>query len=450
MIDLLGINLSYLIAGALGFLILLLIMMYRIVPAGQAHYVVSLGKTMVCTPDESIKESLPEHIKTSRWYFRIPIIRTIRFMDLTIKELVLTQETYEKDQARYNVRSSVKYRIANVARAAETFVDNEDLQEQLKEVVGASVRAVTVKYDVVEARANKKKMGDEVQKEMEDDLDKWGLELVNFQLIDFQDTSDSKIISNISKRREVEIEARTREENAEKIKIARMKEAEAEETARTREITKEKVIAQQQQDKDKEIAARQKLAEEQKFEVVKVQTIKQAEITREKAVVEANQKKDTEVILKEQKRLEGEGDKLRAMEKAIGEAAPIREKGLAEAEAKEKLQAALNKFQDPAIRALIAEKIVAMQENVGVATAKALEQADVRVFSDGSEASKSGFDFGKMISALQVSNEGSAASALNRIARPNDLGLSNLNLEDIVQAVKAKKTETKDKSSPSK
>jgi uncharacterized membrane protein YqiK len=138
--------------------------------------------------------------------------------------------------------------------------------------------------------------------------------------------------------------------------------------------------------------------------------------------------------LKEQKKLSGEGDKLKAEEIAKGEAAPIREmgnaeaeiikaKGLAEAVAKDKLQEALNKFKDEAIRALVAEKVVAKDQAVGIATAKALEQADVKVFSGG-ESDKQGFDLGKMIASASVA-DGSAASAIvNKISTPNDLGFT--------------------------
>jgi len=311
--------------------------------------------------------------------------------------------------------------------AANTFNNDTELKEQLLEVVNASVRAVTVKYDVQEARAKKKLMGEEILTEITDDLAKWGLELVNFQLIDFQDTPDSKIISDISRRREVEIQSRTREENAEKIKVARMKEAEATEKATEREIEKDKVIAEREQNKLQAIAEQEKIAQEKKYEVVRVQQIRQAEIDKDKAIVEAEQSKATELINKEKKRLEGEGDRLKQEEQAKGLAAPIREKGLAEAQAKEALQAALNKFGDEAIRALVAEKIVDMQKEVGIAGAKALEQADVRVFSG--DGGKSGFDLGKMISAIQTSNEGSAEAVMNYLARPNDLGLSALDLE---------------------
>jgi flotillin len=412
-------------------------MMYRIVPPSEAHYVVSPTKTMVCSPDEKVREV--EGAKGARWYFHIPIIRTIRKMDITTKELVQSQETYEKNQARYNVKTSVKYRIRDVKVAVEKISSTEELREQLKEIVLAGVRAVTVRYDVTEARANKKKMDDEIKLEIADDFAQWGLELVNFQLIDFQDTEDSAIISDISKRREVEIETRTRQENAEKFKEARLKEAQAEETAKTKEIEKDKIIAQKEQDKNREVAEREKEAQREKFEVVRVQTIKQAEIDKDKAIVEASQQKETEKIFMEQKQLEGQGDKLRDTEKAKGEAAPIREKGFAEAEAKEKLQAALNKFKSEAIRALVAEQIVSMQKEVGLKTAESLKEADLKVFAGGDSA-KQGFDLGALISATSTGNEGTANAVLNKIARPNDLGLSDLDLQKVMNGVKKKPT----------
>lgn len=391
-----------------------LLAMYRIVPPSEAHFVTSVGKTFVASPDETIRGD-----KGSRWYFFIPLIRTVRVMDLRIKELVFNQETYEKDQARYDVKVSTKYRIVDVKKAAETFTSTEELEKQLVEVVAASVRAVTVKFEVTEARANKQKMAQEVEKEMTDDLAQWGLKLISFQLVDFQDTKDSKIISDISKRREVEIQATTRERNAEKIKQARMKEAEAEENARSREIQKDEIVAKRDQEKQQKVFEKEREAQEAQYNVIQVQTIRQAEIDKAKAIVMANQRKETELINREQKKLEGEGDRLRAEEVAKGEAAPIREKGYAEADAKNKLQEALNKFKDEAIRALVAEKIVEKDRQVGVEAAKALEKADLKVFAG--DGSKEAFDLGKMLSAVGVSNPGAMDALINKIARPNEL-----------------------------
>ncbi len=419
---------------------------YKIVPPSEAHLVVTPTEKFVVSPDDSV------NTKGKRSYFAIsgwiPFIgRSIRVLDVTIKEIRGQQETYEKDQARYIVKTSTKYRISNIEVAAEKYISETELEEQLKEVIQAAVREVTIKYDVVNARAKKQLMDEEIKKSMGKDFEIWGVELVNFQLVDFQDTDESTIISDISKRREVEISAETREMNAEKKKQARIKEAEAEEKAREREIAKEKVIGEKEQNKLQAISEQQKLAKEKEFAVIRVQTIKQAEIDKEKKIVEANMAKEKEEIMKEQKLLEGQGDKLKQEEQAKGTAAPIREMGLAEAEAKEKLQAALNKFSDAAIRALIAEKVVEMQETVGVETAKALAGADLKVFAGGDGAGSDGFNLGKLISAMSVSNEGTADATLNKIARPNDLGLSALGLKAIQE--KIEKSTEKDKTKKS-
>lgn len=381
---------------------------YRIVPPSEAHLVVTPWGRWVASPDESVAT------KGRKAYFAIPILFAIRRLDVTIKELVVTQDTYEKNQARYEVKSSIKYRITDVMTAAERYINDEALQKQLTEVVKASVRAITVKYEVQDARANKHLMSEEILKQIKDDMGQWGLTLVNFQLIDFQDTAESKIISDISKRREVEIQAITRERNAEKIKQARMKEAEADEKAQEREIKRDEIVGMKEQNKIQQIAEQEKLAREKEYEVKRVMAVKQAEID-----------KEAEMVVKEKKQLEGEGDRLKAEQVAKGDAAPIREKGYAEADAKEKLQDALNKFKSEAIRALVAEQVVSMQENVGIATAEALSKADLKVFAGGGQA-QSGFDLGRMIQSLQVADDSTARSVLNRIGRPNDLGLSNL------------------------
>lgn len=401
---------------------------YRVVPPSQAHFVVTPNKRFVASADSSIGE------KTT--YFAIPPIpfigRQVRVMDVTIKELIVKQETYEKGQARYRVSSSLKYRITDVVRAAETFVNDEELQKQLEEIVRASVRAITVKYNVVDARANKQTMSSEITKEIADDLKQWGLSLVNFVLVDFQDTEDSQIISNISRRREVEIESETRELNAEKIKQARVKEAVADQNAREQEIKRDEVVAMKEENKKQKISEQEKLAEEKRLEVTKVQEVTTAEIERQKQLIIARQQQEVEEINKERKRLEGEGDRDRAIQQAKGDAAPILERGLAEAQAKDALQEALNKFSDEAIRALVAEQIVDMQKQVGIETARALKNADVRLFAGGN-STQSGFDLGSIVSAASASNDSTAAAVINRLARPNDLGLAALGVSSEVQ-----------------
>jgi flotillin len=380
---------------------------YRIVDPSEAHLVVTPGDKFVVSSDPKVATD------QKKTYFAIPSFipffgRAVRVMDLTIKEISINQKTFEKDQATYNVQSSTKFRIEDVKTASETFIDDKSLAEQLKEVIKAGVRASTVQYSVVDALRNKKKMEEEVRSEIEKDLRSWGLDLVNFQLSDFT----GKIIEDISLRREVEIETNTRQQNAEKYKAAKVKEAEADEVARQREIERDRTIGEQEQLKEQKIAEMRKTAEEKRFEVVKVQIIKQAEIDKEKAIVVANHKKETEKILMEQKKLEGQGDRAKMEEQAKG---------------------------DAAIRALVAEKVVEKDKEVGIATANALEKADLKVFSGGGNSS--GFDLGQMVESMSVADNDTANMFKNRLARPNDLGMKALGIQSLTEKVESSENE---------
>ena len=413
---------------------------YTIVKPSEAHCVVTSGGKEVIASDPKIATH------GRRAYFKfpagIPVIgKQVRIVDLTIQELAIEQETYEKNQARFIVTSSTKFRVVDVLRASETFVDEEDLKKQLEEIIKAATRAVTVLYDVTEVRASKTLIQDAIRKEITDDFQAWGLELVNFQLGDFFDTKESKIITNISLRREVEIETTTQEQNADKHRQARMKVADAEEAAKSREISKDKVIKEREQNMLRDIALQEQLTAEKQLEVIKTRTLVQANIDKDKAainaeqakrvaVIEAEQNKEvTEIsrqmaeINKEKMRFEGEGERLKAEEVAKGAAAPILQNLLAEAEGKVKLQEALSGFNDIAIRALTAQQIVEANMKVGIATADALKSADVKLFAGG-DGSKPAFDLGAMIASATLANEKFGISLNNRVARPNDLGVT--------------------------
>jgi len=426
--------LTMVIIGVFVLITICLFAWYTVVPPSQAH-LVNPGKK-IFTNDKKVMEQVLKNKDDSGvqygggWYFKIPIIRNIRILDLVIMDITEMMETFEKDQGRYGVRFSIKFRINNVERAAETFTSNEALFDQLKENFTAAVRVVTVAYGVNDARAMKSEMEEKIRSHVGGDLEAWGLELVNFVLVDFHDTKDSAIISDISRRREVGINSQTRQENAQRIQEARVKEAEAEQIAKKREIEKEEAIAMRDQDKLQAVAVKAKDTREKELDIVKVQQVKTAEINKEKAVIEATQQKEVESINKDQKFLIGEGDKLRDIEQAEGKAAYIKAQGLAEAAAKEALQEALNKFKDEAIRALIAEKVVAMQQAIGVATAEAIGKSDVKIFSGGGNA-QAGFDLGSLVSAAQLTSDAAAQTVINRIARPNDLGLSALGIKSI-------------------
>jgi len=417
-----------------GIIILCAITWYRIVPAGEAHYVISQKGNEIYSPNSKLS--------SKRTYFKIPDFipyfgNSVRRLDINIQEITDVMETYEKQQARFLIKFSLKYKISNADMFANTSMAFEQVNGQIKDNIISAIRAVTVQYDVTEVRAKKTMMDDAIRKEITDDFDAWGLELVNFQLVDFQDTVTSKIISNISLRRETDIQTQTRQEVAEKNKLASIKEAEADQLTKQRQIERDKQVGVFEQEKMQLIADREKDTKEKQLEVTRVQTVKTQNIEKERALVKANQDQQVQEIVKKQQLLKGEGEKLYLEQVALGEAAKVREQLYAEAKGKEELQKALNKFDDKAIRALVAEKIVAMQQVIGVENAKALATADMRVFMGG-KSGEEAFNFGQAVAGLNSANDSAASSVLNKIARPNDLGFAALN--ELNEKVKDKKT----------
>lgn len=436
MFSLLGI-----VCVVIGVLVLCFIVLsswYRIVPPSEAHMVVTPRKRMVCASEESLRKNGGKST-----YFQIPawipfMGRAVRIMDITIKEMTITgQETYEKDQARYQVNSSTKFRIVEVEKAAETFTTDAELMAQLEEIVRAAIRAVTVKYSVTDVRANKKRMSEEIEEEIRDDLANWGLKLVNFVLVDFQDTHDSQVISNISKRREVQIESETRIDNANRIKEARIKEAESDQLAKDREIERDEAVANREQGKKIAIAQQEQIVADEEMKVKRVREIKQEEIEKDQAIIKAQAEKEQQIIsaaaekekvriiaegYKEQMIQQGEGNAAKALAEAEAEATAIEKKGLAEAKVKIEMARALNMFTVDAIRALTAEQVVEKEKSVGLALAKALEAADLKFISAGKVTSlldllssaEGGAHLGAMIDSLQKTSDVDFNQLLNK------------------------------------
>jgi len=431
--------LTWLISGVCLLFIILITSVYKIVPAGEAHLVITPGKRIVCASDEKLRRN-----SGKSWYFYIPswiplIGRAVRQMDVTIKELVIKdQETYEKDQARYLVNSSTKYRIDDVSKAGETFITDQDLREQLKEIIRSAIRAVTVKYSVTDVRANKKRMSEEVEEEIRDDLHEWGLKLVSFALVDFQDTPDSKVISNISRRREVQIESETRIDNANRKKEARVKEAESDQAATDREIERDEAISKREKAKEITIAKEDQNVATEKMKVKKVNEVEQEKIDKEQAVIKAEADKEKRIIdaqaekeqkeinataYKKEQQLKGEGNAEKTKIEAKAEAAATEKQGLAEAKVEEEKAKAFNQYTDNAIKALTAEDIVNKEKEIGISLAQALQESDMKFINAGETnnlldllgTASGGANLGAMVDSLQKSSDidlGNLASQL--------------------------------------
>jgi len=429
--------------------------LYTIVPADKADVVIQRGNRKVFSSHPDYSDSgRAAYFKLPRWLpgygmyvHRMPL----EILSIAIPDFL----AFDKDRARFLCDIVAYAVIQEPITAAMRFPDTlDDLGKQISKVVQATTRDSTTKRSVREIINDRQGIIEVINDPLREALFHWGLELRDIELVEFKDPTQKEygekepphVIKDISSIIEVQINSEARQKNAEQIKIARLKEAQAEELAKKREIERDEEVAKREQLKYKLVSEKEKEAVTKRLEVQMVDRVQTQEIERERAKVQAAQEKEVgiinaeqeqemEKIRKERKRLDGEGERLRLEEIAKGNAAPIREtgqaeaeiiklKGLAEAEAKEKLQFALNKFGDDAIRALVAEKLVDMQREVGVAGAKALENADLRVFSGG-ETTHQGFELGSIIEGITTSSSGTAGAVLNRLARPNDLGFKN-------------------------
>lgn len=433
--DILGINILYIIIPILGILAFVIpSLLYTIVPANTADVVVKRGKRTVFSSD-------PKHATDGKAaYFRIPkwipyAGMIVHRMPLNIIEVPIPDFlAFDKDRARFLCDIVAYAVIKDPVTAAIRFPETiEELGKQLSKVIRATTRDSTTKKQIRDIINDRAGIIATIKDPLTEAMDNWGLELRDIELIEFKDPTDKEygekepphVIKDLSSMIEVQINSEARQKNAEQIKIARLKEAEAEEISQKREIERDEKIGIRGKLKDQAVYKESKKAKEEELEVEKVKQVKTQEIEKERALVEANQQKEIEQISKERKKLEGEGDRLMKEEQAKGDAAFIREQGYADADAKEKLQQALNKFEDPAIRALVAEKLVEMEKETRIATAKALESADLRIFSGGSGAQK-GFDIGQLLESASSTSAPAGAGLMNRLSRPNDLGFREL------------------------
>ena len=454
--EILGIDLGLFLAIVIVLVVLLLIAilatLYTIVPADHADVVIQKGKMRVFSPHKEYNAmGRSAYFRIPSWFFLFSLGMTVHRIPLRILAIdVPNFLSFDKDRARFLCDIIAYVAVKDPVEAAKRFGgDLNELQTQINKIVQATTRDVCTKSTVREIINDRAMVIRMVDQPLKETIGHWGIDLKDLELVDFKDPTEAEygetapphVIRDISSIIETQIHSEARQKNAEQIKGARLKEAEADEIASIREIQRQEEVSKRAQVKDKMVAEQERLARLQQLEVTRVEQVRNAEIQKEKNLVVAEQDRAVEEVKKQRKLLEGQGDNLMLTEKAKGEAAIIREQLLSEAEGKMKLQEALTRFDDVAIRALTAEKMIEMNRAIGVEGAKALASGDLKVFAGGSAEAQAGFDMGRMLSAIGVSSQGAMDAILNRLARPNDLGFREFG--DLVKGYKADLTSDK-------
>lgn len=446
---------------------------YTIVPADAADVAIRRGDLKTFSPHEEYNVTA----KGKAAYFKVPnwipgYGMTVHRMPLKVININVPDFlAFDVNRARFlcDIRAYVV--IEDPVKSAKRFprdfsqdirrdrqhdgkAEMAELKEQVSKIVQATTRDATTKRTIIEIINDRQGIISEIKAPLSQALTIYGLKLEDIELVEFKDPTEKQygekapphVIADYSSIEEVKINSQARQKNAEEIKLAELKEATAEEEYRQRQIERDEKIAMREEKKNQEVAKQAKIAMEETLEVTKVEEVKTQKINKEKMLVEANQRKEIEAINREQKRIEGEGDKLKEIETATGIARKIMLEGKAaaeiikaklegEADGKMKLQEALNLFSDDGIRAMAIIREIEKNENIGVATAQMLQLANVKAFLGGTKSDEDAWNAGKQIESLLSSNTPTGISLLNSMAQKNDLGFKKLDFEQLLAIV---------------
>jgi flotillin len=386
---------------------------YTVVQPHQAHVVVTRGKgRKVYSSREGIKSS----------YFHIPLIQQRSVLPLENIQLKIDNIAFrDKDLAKFscdvvcwvNVQDPVlaAERLGKV-EAEQTIEGFRQVEADVKALIEAVSRTTTMKYDIVSLMGERQTFGETVEREIDQQLKGWGLELVDLEIIDFHDAEGYKVIENLEKRRAKEIESETRKKIADKEKEASIAESDAqketelikaqnEEAYRSRQIEKDETIGKREQEKNTKISEQEQKANTQAVEARKAKTVGDAEVDKEATIKRSEG--DAEST-----RIKGKADADVIDLKGTAQAEVTKKMLLSEATGKDALAIALKKYNEAGILLELITAIRDVQLGKYKNLSEALQKANVNLITSGEKnvlgipvSADLGADVGAMITAME-------------------------------------------------
>lgn len=294
----------------------------------------------------------------------VPIVgRQIQKMPLNMMEISVSDfEAWDNERARFVVDVKAFVSVKDVIVAAKRFPGGIDkLIEQVSAVIQGATREVTTQQPIRQILTDRKGIRQLTNEKVEDSISEWGLDLNDFEILDFKDAPKSSVITDISSIKHAEINSEARQKNATQHKLARLKEAEADQEAKNRELERDESIGKREQARNQNIAKEEQKAKAESMEVLKIQQVRQAAIEKEARIERAEGAR--QAVIKEQEGI-AEGKK-----KVL----------FAEAEGLSKKADAMKKINDSAKEVRRIEK----DEKIGVELARAYQKADIKVIQTG-------------------------------------------------------------------
>lgn len=422
--------LLYILAGVASVIILALsiwlVTLRRVVQTNEVHIVQSASNTVSYGKDQASGNTY------YAWPSWIPGlgVSTIT-LPVSVFPLRLSEyEAYDSGRLPFVLDLAAFFRIENSNMAAQRVSNFAELNGQLTSIVQGAARTILASKTIEEIMAGRSEFGDAFTKEVNEQLKAWGVTTVkNIELMDIRDAKGSRVIQNIMEKKKSEIERESRivvaENNraAENAEIDARREVEinqqlAAQQVGIRKAEQEREVGLARERMQQTIKEQEKVTAEKQAEVLRVEEVARADIDRAVEVVRAEAEKQKTVLIAEGK-LESERREAEAL-RVRGEATAQSEKllQLAPVEAQIVLAKEIGENQGYQ-QYLVTLRQVEAQQAIGVAQAKSLEQADVKVIANAGDVQQGMTGIGDLFSArggtaVAAALEGLAQSATGK------------------------------------
>lgn len=422
--------LLYILAGVASVIILALsiwlVTLRRVVPTNEVHIVQSASYTVSYGKDQAAGNTYYAWLS---WIPRLGV-STIT-LPVSVFPLRLSDyEAYDSGRLPFVLDLAAFFRIENSNIAAQRVSNFAELNGQLTSIVQGAARTILASKTIEEIMAGRSEFGDAFTKEVNEQLKAWGVTTVkNIELMDIRDAKGSRVIQNIMEKKKSEIERESRivvaENNraAENAEIDARREVEinqqlAAQQVGIRKAEQEREVGLARERMQQTIKEQEKVTAEKQAEVLRVEEVARADIDRAVEVVRAEAEKQKTVLIAEGK-LESERREAEAL-RVRGEATAQSEKllQLAPVEAQIVLAKEIGENQGYQ-QYLVTLRQVEAQQAIGVAQAKSLEQADVKVIANAGDVQQGMTGIGDLFSArggtaVAAAIEGLAQSATGK------------------------------------
>jgi len=318
----------------------------------------------------------------------------------------------------------------------------KQVEGDIRDIIQSIARYAAMNISLDKLMRNREEFKATIQKQIDVDLEEWGLGLKTLEILHIKDHSDEQfhVIEDNEKMIAQQIETKSRkavatQKQAAEIaesdadKATRLQIAENEENASKREIEKNLNIALAQQEQEMKTqeatqkANLQKVEAERAYAVGKADyeaeaNVKTAEGAATAAIAKANGEKQAKELeglglanyTRDTKTADADGEQAVLLAKAEGKKADL----LAEAEGTSELADAKAKLQEAAMAPLALEAITKIQIGIAEAYAKALAQAKPTIISSSMvDLLGQDFDIGSLTQSMATIIETAKALGVN-------------------------------------